>query len=72
MDHMVFREIGMLVSEDLLSLEYLWKKCGKTVCPSGDSSKFSYHQRWRGRCKGCKKETGHFRGPGFHQDGLKA
>jgi hypothetical protein len=45
MDHMVFREIGMLVSEDLLSLEYFWKKRGKTACPSCDSSEFSYHQR---------------------------
>jgi len=25
MDHMDFREIGKLVSEDQLSLEYLWK-----------------------------------------------
>jgi hypothetical protein len=30
MDNMDFWEIGKLVSEDRLSLEYLWKKRGNT------------------------------------------
>jgi len=65
MDHMDFREIGKLVSEDRLSLEYLWKKRGNTVCPSCSSSEFYYHQRWRVRCKGCKKDYWPLQGTKF-------
>ncbi len=65
MDHMDFREIGKLVSEDRLSLEYLWKKRGNTVCPSCSSSEFYYHQRWRTRCRGCKKDYWPLQGTRF-------
>jgi transposase len=65
MDHMDFREIGKLVSEDRFSLEYLWKKRGNTVCPSCSSSEFYYHQRWRVRCKGCKKDYWPLQGTRF-------
>jgi len=62
---MDFREIGKLVSEDRLSLEYLWKKRGNTVCQSCSSSEFYYHQRWRVRCKGCKKDYWPLQGTRF-------
>lgn len=65
MDLMDFREIGKLVSEDRLSLEYLWKKRGNTVCQSCSSSKFYYHQRWKVRCKGCKKDYWPLQGTRF-------
>jgi len=65
MDRMDFREIGKLVSEDRLSLEYLWKKRGNTVCPSCSSSEFYYHQRWRVRCKGCKRDFWPLQGTRF-------
>jgi len=65
MDHMDFREIGKLVSEDRFSLEYLWKKRGNTVCPSCSSFEFYYHQRWRVRCKGCKKDYWPLQGTRF-------
>jgi len=65
MDHMDFREIGKLVSKDRFSLEYLWKKRGNTVCPSCSSSEFYYHQRWRVRCKGCKKDYWPLQGTRF-------
>jgi len=65
MDHMDFREIGKLVSEDRSSLEYLWNKRGNTVCPSCSSSEFYYHQRWRVRCKGCKKDYWPLQGTRF-------
>ena len=65
MDHMDFREIGKLVSEDRFSPEYLWKKRGNTVCPSCSSSEFYYHQRWRVRCKGCKKDYWPLQGTRF-------
>jgi transposase len=65
MDLMDFREIGKLVSEDRLSLEYLWKKRGNTVCQSCSSSEFYYHQRWRVRCKGCKKDYWPLQGTRF-------
>jgi transposase-like protein len=65
MDHMDFREIGKLVSEDRFSLEYLWKKRGNTVCPSCSSCEFYYHQSWRVRCKGCKKDYWPLQGTRF-------
>ena len=65
MDHMDFKEIGKLVSENLLSLEYLWKKRGNTACPHCDSSEFYYHQRWRLRCKECKKDYWPLQGTRF-------
>jgi transposase len=65
MDHMDFREIGKLVSEDRFSLEYLWKKRGNIVCPHCDSSEFYYYQRWRMRCKGCKKDYWPLQGTRF-------
>jgi len=65
MDHMDFREIGKLVSEDRFSLEYLWKKRVNTVCPSCSSSEFYYHQRWRVRSKGCKKDYWPLQGTRF-------
>ena len=65
MDHMDFREIGKLVSEDRFSPEYLWKKRGNILHPSRSSSEFSYHQRWRVRCKGCKKEYWPLQGTRF-------
>ena len=65
MDHMDFREIGKLVSEDRLSIEYLWKKRGNTVCPHCESPEFYYQQRWRLRCKGCKKDYWPLQGTRF-------
>jgi len=56
MDHMDFREIGKLISEDRISLEYLWKRRGNTACPTCSFSEFYFHQRWRVRCKGCKRD----------------
>ena len=65
MDYMDFREIGRLVSEDRLSLEYLWKKRGNKDCPSCSGSEFYYHQRWRVRCKECKKDYWPLQGTRF-------
>lgn len=56
MDHMDFREIGKFFSEDRFSLEYLWKKRENTICLSCLISEFDYYQRWRVRCKECKKD----------------
>lgn len=65
MNHMDFREIGKLVSEDRFSLEYPWKKRGNTVCPFCSSSEFYYQQRWRVRCKECKKDYWPLQGTRF-------
>jgi len=65
MDHMDFREIGKLISEDRLSLEYLWKRRGNTVCPTCSFSEFYFHQRWRVRCKGCKRDYWPLQGTRF-------
>ena len=65
MDHIDFREIGKLVSEDRLSLDYLWKKRGNTICPRCDFPEFYYHQRWRVRCKGCKHDYWPLQGTRF-------
>jgi transposase-like protein len=53
---MDFREIGKLVSDDRISLEYLWKSKGAIVCPSCNSSDFYFIGRWRVRCKRCGKD----------------
>lgn len=65
MNHMDFREIGKLVSDDRSSLEYLWKKRGNIVCPSCSSPEFYYHQRWRVRCKECKRDFWPLQGTRF-------
>jgi transposase len=65
MDRMDFREIGKLVSEDRLSLDYLWKKRGNIVCPTCSSPEFYYHQRWKVRCKGCKRDFWPLQGTRF-------
>jgi transposase-like protein len=62
---MDFREIGKLVSEDRISLEYLWKKRGNEDCPSCSCSEFYFHQRWRVRCKECKKNYWPLQGTRF-------
>jgi len=62
---MDFREIGKLVSEDRLSLEYLWKKRGNSICPTCSCSEFYYHRRWRVRCKGCKRDYWPLQGTRF-------
>jgi len=53
---MDFREIGKLVSDDRISLEYLWKSKGTIVCPSCNSADFYFIGRWRVRCKRCGKD----------------
>lgn len=65
MDHMNFREIGRLVSEDRLSFGYLWTKRGNIICPRCDSQEFYYHQRWKVRCKGCKNDYWPLKGTRF-------
>lgn len=65
MDHMDFREIGNLVSEDWLSLEHLWKKCGHTIFPRCDSPEFYYQQGWKLRGKGCKNDCWPLQGTRF-------
>ncbi len=65
MDHIDFREIGTLVSEARLSLEYLWKKRGNIVCPHCESPDFYYQQRRRLRCKSGKKEYWPLQGTRF-------
>ncbi len=56
MDHMDFREIGRLVSDDGIALEYLWKKRGPTICPSCGSTDFYFIGRSRVRCKKCRRD----------------
>lgn len=56
MQHMDFRGIGKLVSDDRISLEYLWKKRGKATCDTYNSSEFYIIGRWRVRCKTCRKD----------------
>lgn len=51
MDCMEFREIGRIVSDDRISLEYLWKKQGPTIFPSCISLDFYFGGRSRVRCK---------------------
>lgn len=65
MDHMDFREIGKLISEDRISLEYLWERRGNTDCPSCSFSEFYFHQRWRVRCKRCKRDYWPLQGTRF-------
>jgi hypothetical protein len=50
MQHMDFREIGKLVSDDRISLEYLLRARGKTPCDTCNSSDFYFIGRWRVRC----------------------
>lgn len=56
MQHMDFREIGKLVSDDRISLEYLWRRREKTICDACNSSDFYFIGRWRVRCKSCRKD----------------
>jgi transposase len=56
MDRMDFREIGRLVSDDRIALEYLWKKRRSTLCPSCGSSDFYIIGRSRVRCKECRRD----------------
>ena len=65
MQHMDFREIGKLVSNDKISLEYLWKKRGKATCATCNSSEFYFIGRWRIRCKSCRKDLSPLKGTRF-------
>lgn len=56
MQHMDFREIGRLVSSDIIALQYLWKKKGKAECPNCGGSEFYYLGRARVRCQSCKRD----------------
>ena len=56
MQCMDFREIGKLVSDDRISLEYLLKSKGAIVCPSCNSSDFYFVGRWRVQCKRCGRD----------------
>ena len=56
MQHMDFREIGRLVSSDIIALEYLWKKNGTAECPNCGGSEFYYLGRARARCQSCKRD----------------
>ena len=67
MQHMDFREIGKLVSDDGISLEYLWKKRGKAICETCKSSDFYFIGRWRVRCKSCRKDLSPLKGTRFTQ-----
>lgn len=67
MQHMDFREIGMLVSDDRISLEYLWKKRERTICDRCNSSEFYIIGRWRVRCKSCRKDLSPLKGTRFTQ-----
>jgi transposase len=62
---MDFREIGRLVSEDRISLEYLWKNRGEIICTSCISPDFYIVGRWRARCKRCGKEIYPLKGTRF-------
>lgn len=57
MHHMDFREIGKLVSDDRVSLEYLWRKREESICEQCSSSEFYFIGRWRVRCKSCRKDN---------------
>ena len=65
MQHMDFREIGKLVSNDKISLEYLWKKRGEATCDTCNSSEFYFIGRWRIRCKSCRKDLSPLKGTWF-------
>jgi len=65
MDRMDFREIGRLVSDDRIALEYLWKKREPTICPFCDSSEFYFIGRNRVRCKECRKDLWPLQGTRF-------
>jgi len=64
---MDFREIGRLVSDDKISLEYLWKKRGNATCDTCKSSEFYFIGRWRVRCKSCRKDLSPLKGTRFTQ-----
>jgi len=65
MNGMDFREIGRLVSDDRIALEYLWKKGRLTLCPSCGSSDFYFIGRNRLRCKECRRDLWPLRGTRF-------
>ena len=65
MQTMDFREIGRLVSEDRISLKYLWKNRGEIICTSCTSPDFYIVGRWRARCKRCGKEIYPLKGTRF-------
>jgi hypothetical protein len=65
MDRMDFREIGRLVSEDRIALEYLWNKRGATICPFCGFSDFYFIGRSRVRGKGCRKDLWPLQGTRF-------
>ncbi|HRU80322.1 MAG TPA: transposase [Methanolinea sp.] len=65
MDRMDFREIGRLVSDDRIALEYFWKKRELTICPFCDSSEFYFIGRNRVRCKECRKDLWPLQGTRF-------
>jgi len=62
---MDFREIGRLVSDDQIALEYLWNKRGATICPSCSSFDFCYIGRSRVRCKECRRDIWPVQGTRF-------
>ena len=65
MHSMDFREIGRLVSEDKLSLEYLWNVRGDMVCSSCDFTDFYFLERSRVRCKRCGRDIYPLKGTRF-------
>jgi len=67
MQSMDFREIGRLVSDDRMSLEYLWKSRGEVFCNSCNSSDFYFIGRWRVRCKRCGRDIYPLKGTRFSQ-----
>ncbi len=67
MQHMDFREIGKLVSDDKISLEYLWNKREKATCDICKSSEFYIIGRWRVRCKSCRKDLSPLKDTRFTQ-----
>lgn len=54
-----FREIGRLVSDDRIALEYLWKKKGTTICPHYRSSDFYFVERGQVQYKNAGGISGH-------------
>jgi len=62
---MDFLEIGRLVSDDRISLEYLWKNHEDVVCTSCNSTDFYYLGRWRVRCKRCGRDIYPLKGTRF-------
>ena len=65
MQCMDFREIGRLISDDRISLEYLWKNHEDVLCTSCISPDFYFLGRWRVRCKRCGRDIYPLKGTRF-------